>query len=176
MFAIVDAKTGRMLDCNRALVICTGYPKEEIVGRNVFDLYHPDYAKQAREVSKDFVKGGVVNDIELPLGHRDGHAIDTSISVSVGSLDSDGKVAESILIIRDISHRKEVEAALRASEARYQDLYHNAPDMFASLDCVSRRIVQCNRRLVTETGLARDRAHWAPSPRVIRCRVARPGA
>ena len=65
------------------------------------------------------------------------------------------RVAESILILRDISHRKEGEAALKASEARYQDLYHNAPDMFASVDRVSNRIVQCNLTFVSETGLAR---------------------
>ena len=162
MFAIIDAKTGRVLDCNRALATCTGYSRQEIVGRNVFELYHPDYVEQARDVSKEFVKSGVVHDVELPLGHRDGHSIDASISVSTGSLDADGKVAESILIIRDISHRKSVEAALKTSEARYQDLYHNAPDMFASLDCVSRRIVQCNQRLVRETGLASDRLIGQP--------------
>ena len=156
MFAIIDAKTGRVLDCNRALAVGTGYSKGEIVGRNVFELYPPNYSEQAREVSKEFVRSGVVHDVELPLGHRDGHSIDASISVSVGSLDADGKVAESILIIRDISHRKRVEAALKASEARYQDLYHNAPDMFVSLDCASRRIVQCNKRLVRETGLSSE--------------------
>ena len=74
----------------------------------------------------------------------------------MGSLHADGRVAESILILRDITHRKEGEVALKASEARYQDLYHNAPDMFVSLDCVSNRIVQCNLTLARETGLARD--------------------
>ena len=157
MFAIVDAKTGSVLDCNEALARSTGFPKREIVGRSVFDLYHPDHEQQAREISKKFVKRGGVHDVELPLRRRDGRRIEVSVSVSVGSLDPDGKVAESILILRDISHRKEIEAALQVSEARYQDLYHNAPDMFASLDCASRDIVQCNRTLERETGLARDR-------------------
>ena len=155
MFAIVDAKTGTVLDCNRALAASIGYTTQEIVGRNVFDLYHPDDVERARQVSKDFVKSGVVRDIELPLSHRDGHVVEAAISVSVGSLDADGKVAESIVILRDISQRKGAEAALKASEARYQDLYHNSPDMYASLDRVSRRIVQCNRTLERETGLSR---------------------
>ena len=162
MFAIIDTETGRVVDCNRALTVATGYEKKEIVGRDVFDLYHPADVEHVREVSKAFVKSGKVHDVELPLRHRDGHSIDVAISVSVGSLHSDGRVAESILILRDISHRKEVEAALKASEARYQDLYHNAPDMFASLDRVSNRIVQCNRTLVRETGVARDRLVGRP--------------
>ena len=113
-------------------------------------------------MSKAFVKSGEVHDVELPLRHREGHRIDTAISVSVGALDAEGKVAESILILRDISRRKEAEAALTASEARYQDLYHNAPDMFASLDCASKQIVQCNRTLVKVTGLARNRLIGRP--------------
>jgi len=43
---------------------------------NVFDLYHPDYVERARDVSKELVKGGVVRDVEFPLGHRDGHSSD----------------------------------------------------------------------------------------------------
>jgi two-component system sensor histidine kinase/response regulator len=156
MFAIIDAKSGRVLDCNEALATGTGYLKADIVGRSVFALYHPDHVERARLVSRAFVKAGAVHDIELPLVHRDGHAIDASLSVSVGSLDANGKVAESIVIFRDISQRKMDEAALRASEARYQDLYHNAPDMFASLNCQSRQIVQCNRTLTRETGLSSD--------------------
>ena len=162
MFAIIDAKTGWVLDCNQALATATGYEMREILGRNVFDLYDPDHVEDAREVSKTFVKSGEVHDVELPLRHREGHCIDVAISVSVGALDTDGKVSESILILRDISRRKEAEAALKASEARYQDLYHNAPDMFASLDRVSKRMVQCNRTLVRVTGLARNRLIGLP--------------
>ena len=162
MFAIIDAKAGTVLDCNEALARSTGFPKQEIVGRNVLDLYHPEQEKQARELSKEFVKLGGVNDVELPLRCRGGLKLDVSVSVSVGSLDPDGKVAESIVILRDISHRKEAEAALKVSEARYQDLYHNAPDMFASLDCASRKIVQCNQTLVRETGLTRHQLIGRP--------------
>jgi PAS domain S-box-containing protein len=162
MFAIIDADTSRVVDCNRALTAATGYEKKEIVGRDVFDLYHPADVEHARQVSKAFVKSGKVHDEELPLKHRDGHSIDVAISVSVGSLHSDGRVAESILILRDISRRKKVEAALKASEARYQDLYHNAPDMFASLDRASNQIVQCNLTLVRETGVARDQLFGRP--------------
>ena len=45
-------------------------------------------------------------------------------------------------------------AELVASEARYQDLYHNAPDMFASVGAVTGCIVQCNRTLADVTGYA----------------------
>jgi PAS domain S-box-containing protein len=76
--------------------------------------------------------------------------------------------------VRDISEKKKVELALRqaneelehrvaertaelaASEARYQELYHHAPDMFASIDAEMGRIVQCNRTLAESTGYTID--------------------
>jgi len=47
-----------------------------------------------------------------------------------------------------------VEQELRKSEARYQDLYDNAPDMFVSVDAATATILHCNRMLETVTGYA----------------------
>ena len=157
MFAMVDANTSVLLDCNPALSKVTGYSKADMVGRDVFDLCEPRAVGRARAMSRQFVETGTTQTIELALRCRDGSTVPVSISVSVGSRDTDGRVAESILIMHDITRRKRNEAAIRASEARYQDLYHNAPDMFASLDPASHRIVQCNATLADETGVPRDR-------------------
>jgi two-component system CheB/CheR fusion protein len=110
VFAIIDAETGRVLGCNRALTSATGDAKREIEGRDVFDLYLPDDRQHATQVSREFVKDGTVHDVELPLRHRDGHGIDVSISLSVGARHADGRITESILILRDIPHRKAAEA------------------------------------------------------------------
>ena len=162
MLAVVDARTGRVLDCNRALATASGYAKHEIIGRPVLDLYHPDQLEQAKQATRAFIDKRGVHDVEILLKHRDGHSIDVSVSVSVGATDVHGKIVESILILRDISLRKKAEAALRMSEARYQDLYHNAPDMYASLECDTKAIEECNRTLVQETGLTREQLVGRP--------------
>ena len=62
------------------------------------------------------------------------------------------------VVERELAHartrraRLTAEEALRASEAQYQDLYHNAPDMLASVAANTGRIVQCNRTLATALG------------------------
>lgn len=38
MFVSVDAKTATILDCNQTLVDASGYTKEEIIGRPIFDI------------------------------------------------------------------------------------------------------------------------------------------
>ena len=56
--------------------------------------------------------------------------------------------------IRDITDRKQAEEELRTSEARYEDLYHNAPDMFLSVDPDTWRVAGCNRTLARTVGRA----------------------
>ncbi len=51
----------------------------------------------------------------------------------------------------EIAYRKRVEEALKVSQAKYQDLYDNAPDMYASVDTMG-EIVECNQTLATATG------------------------
>ena len=43
-------------------------------------------------------------------------------------------------------------AEIKASEAKYQDLYDNAPDMFASVDALTGRVQHCNRTLADSLG------------------------
>jgi len=46
-------------------------------------------------------------------------------------------------------------AELQASEARYLDLYNNAPDMFVSVDIATQRVMECNETFLATTGFAR---------------------
>ena len=49
MFFSVDARSGEIVQCNQTLADVTGYRKDEIVGRRLLDLYHPDcHALQLR--------------------------------------------------------------------------------------------------------------------------------
>ena len=68
MFAIIDAETGRVLDCNRALTAATGYAKRELVGRDVFVYVH---AKMDSLLGVRRQQGRHVNDlVDLVLINR----------------------------------------------------------------------------------------------------------
>ncbi len=52
--------------------------------------------------------------------------------------------------------------ALEASRARYENLYQDAPDMFASVTVDTERVVQCNATLLRATGFRRSEVIGRP--------------
>ncbi len=52
--------------------------------------------------------------------------------------------------------REGAEEKLMESERRYRDLYQNAPDMYASVDSTTGRILQCNQTLSIVTGYSME--------------------
>ncbi len=60
------------------------------------------------------------------------------------------------LLFFNIVQRKKAAAALRNSEARYCDLYENAPDMYYSVDAKTAAIVACNETFLRTTGYAKE--------------------
>ena len=85
-----------------------------------------------------------------------------------------GKLAGGVVVAHDTTNQRNNEAVLReardqlrhrvakrtgelrASRANYRDLYDNAPDMFATVDVETGRVLQCNATLLRTTGYTRD--------------------
>jgi PAS domain S-box-containing protein len=112
MYISVDAATTLIRDCNRTLVKKLGYSREEIVGRPIFDMYHPDGMDDARKAFQSFVETGEVNDAELQLRRKDGTKIDVSLNVSAVR-DADGKALYSRSCWTDITVRKKTQAIIQ---------------------------------------------------------------
>ena len=60
------------------------------------------------------------------------------------------------------SAKRAARDALRVSEARYADLYENAPDMYLSVDAATGRVLQCNQTMLSATGYAREEVVGRP--------------
>ncbi len=115
MYFSVNARTALIERCNNTVSIMLGYSKEEIIGRPVFDLYHPDCLEEVRNTFRLFQEKGEVHDRELRLEKSDGSPLDVSLSVSAVR-DQYGNVVRSRSTLRDITERKRAEQALRESE------------------------------------------------------------
>jgi len=114
MFLSIDAATAGILECNKSVINSTGYSKEELIGRPIFEVYHPDCLEKAKEAFRAFITTGKVRDVELQIKRKDGGKIDVSVSASAVR-DEAGNIIHSRSVWRDITGRVQAEQALRKS-------------------------------------------------------------
>ncbi|MBF0589768.1 MAG: response regulator [Magnetococcales bacterium] len=114
MYVSVNAETARIEMCNQTLADKLRYTKAEIVGKPIFDLYHPECMDEVKKAFQSFVTTGEVHNAELALKKRDGAKVDVNLNVT-SVRDACGKVKYSRSCWIDISERKRIERALAAA-------------------------------------------------------------
>jgi PAS domain S-box-containing protein len=102
-----------------------GYSPDEVVGRNNFDLIHPDDVARVGEIFAPLTTTpGLTLSAELRVRHKDGSWLWMDYVVT-NLLEQVRAIAVNY---REITGRKRAEDARRASEGRYRALFENAPD------------------------------------------------
>jgi len=126
MFVSVDAKSAEIITCNQRLADNLGYTKDELIGKAIYFVYHPDCMDAVKSAFASFVQHGEVHNIELQLQHKNGSKIDVELNVSAVR-DKNGEVLYSRSSWRDIRERKEHERSIRLSEGRFKLLASLSP-------------------------------------------------
>ena len=67
MFFSFETSSKCIIECNDTLINLSGYKRSDLIGENVFLLYHPDCFEEATRVWETFVKTGEVRNFELEL-------------------------------------------------------------------------------------------------------------
>jgi two-component system cell cycle sensor histidine kinase PleC len=101
-----------------------GYPGEMAVGHSYHTWLarvHPDDTDRVAQTMADFLKTGNPILVAYRIQHADGHFVWME-PVATSLYTVDGVPNGMILVTRDITKRKEAEAALQASEAKFRAL------------------------------------------------------
>ena len=104
-----------------------GYKPEEMVGKNAFDFVHPeDLPKVMDAFARSIQNQSASPRVEYRFRHKDGSWVLLEGISSMQVDESDQVIG--IINSRDITERKQAEAALRRSEIEYRGLFENVPD------------------------------------------------
>jgi diguanylate cyclase (GGDEF)-like protein/PAS domain S-box-containing protein len=121
---IADAKTGILIDCNRAASELVGRKKSELLGKHQ-KILHPSWK----------IEGEFSNTFKQHLKEKEGQVLSTQIITKDGEI-KEVEIKANIIelrgktilqgIFRDITERKRTEEAIRESEERYRTLFEES--------------------------------------------------
>ena len=102
---------GIIVECNDRVREFLGYEKEEILGRPMSRIIHPDYLDKAQTALKEILTQGFSYNEEYRMVRKDGSLIDVNINSSAIE-DEHGKYTRTLCIIDDITERKQAQQRL----------------------------------------------------------------
>jgi PAS domain S-box-containing protein len=132
---IVIDHRGHIESFNPAAERLFGYPRSEVVGRNVSMLMPSPYHEEHDEYLRRYLTTGEAKIIgigrEVTGRRRDGSVFPLHLSVGEMTIGGERKFTG---ILHDLSDRVALEHRLRASEARWRSIIHSAVDGIVVID------------------------------------------
>jgi diguanylate cyclase (GGDEF)-like protein/PAS domain S-box-containing protein len=125
---------GRYLGCNRAFEDYVGHPREQLIGKTVFDMAPKDLAETYEAADRALIEKPGTQTYEASVVYaRDGSRHDVLFNKAT-FYDTTGEIAGLVGVIVDITQRKQLEANTRESNERLRAVIQAAPLAIISRD------------------------------------------
>lgn len=123
---IPDASGGSRTFVSRRAAEIMGASVEELAGSSALSNIAPEEMERANQLLQQWLGGELRSGrVETVLKRKDGTRVPVEIAFT--SLDLDGRPA-AVTFMFELSQRRQAEADLRRSEARFRELVEHAPD------------------------------------------------
>ncbi|WP_165904766.1 PAS domain S-box protein [Sulfurisoma sediminicola] len=122
---------GRFLYTNRTWREVMGYSELELQSLTLLDVLHPDSTLCCQDRFRRLLQGENLSCITFKFLTKSGETI--YLVGDCGSLIKDGGAISTRGIFKNVTDTVKAQEALRITEARYQALYENAPDIYTTL-------------------------------------------
>ncbi|HWM41152.1 MAG TPA: PAS domain S-box protein [Burkholderiales bacterium] len=132
------ALDGAFLRVNRKLCEILGYSEQELIGRSVKEISHPD-DRDVTDAARARLRAGEIESVRMEKRYlrHDGATVWVDLTVALAR-GPEGALLHEISIMEDISQRKAAEAALKESEARFRSLTELSADFYWETDAEHR--------------------------------------
>ncbi len=133
---------GRYLYANRAFAQGVGKDIDQIIGRNIWDVFSREEAEKRFAALSHVFQSGEEKVIEIRVPRSDGDRF--YITTITPIKDEQGKVLSAICSSKEITDRKRTEEALRQSEGKYSAIFRLSPMNVSLSTLVDGRYVEAN--------------------------------
>ena len=118
--AFLQELDGTIVLANDCTAIFYGISRENIVGRSIYDFIPPDKVESAKNKTRAVIETKKTVRLEGTLGEG---VFENSL---YPVFDESGRVRRIAVYVRDITIRKQLEAAVHQAEEKYRIIYENA--------------------------------------------------
>jgi len=144
---------GMIFDVNEGFLRATGYNRDEVIGKSAAELRYWAIPRDRKKCVVALLRTGECIGLETRFRAKHDTIIPALISARVFNIDGEPCV---LSVVREISRLKQVEQALRESEARYRRLFEESMDaiFFTTREGA---LVDVNPAMVALFGYSRQR-------------------
>jgi len=154
--ALLNAQ-GQVECINPAMERTLGYPSAAWVGVSFSYFSDPDEAgAQRRRFSEFIASGGAAYQTEHRARTTDGRAVWCQITMSPIANPEGGPHRGAVMILEDITVRRQADEALEASERQYRHLFEDNPQAMWLSDPEGGRFLEVNRAATLRYGYSRS--------------------
>ena len=133
-----------------------GYTACEAIGQSMLRFIPPEHAPEEADIMARIAGGEFIENFETARLRKDGSRVEASVTISPVK-DATGQTISASTILRDITERKRVELAARASEASKAAILASALDCIIAMDRHG-RVIQWNPAAEKTFGYPREDA------------------
>lgn len=134
----------QIADLNREVEKVTGYPKKQLIRKEIFDLFEPDGLEKAKSYLKEVVEKGEGRADCLSFMRKDGSSLEVDLSTKRIDL---GDESFYQMIFRDLTEQRKLEKKIRESKRNLEAIFDGIVDQL-SLQNPQYDILRVNKAVV----------------------------